>query len=869
MDLASRAMLDRAFIIKWNLTILPLIIVFVLLSVSFLALSSWIAPRDPLIGWIEESPPYLNQQYTIDLRSDVSCDWQIRGPSWISISGDVNDKNALQLTGMPRHLGNFTISITATQHGNPSLTSEIALPVNVTETDHWGYIETFNGIATGTHGNASFNNVTLYEKTNTEGVILDGLLWIMSRGVDHDSKIMVYDTPPPSSLSGWNLSFETYPPRENSAFRSGTIIGNFALRSYLLNGANVRLAGVELAYGQPGESISLYNASTGNWTTLSQEIMPAMPHNSDDSGTSPDNYIVSYEYTKGNQSRITVSHTSAGLIFSGNVSIGEANISSPKLEIGVNVNMSIARTGGWIVDDIAFRGVKSVYPVVEPQYEYIKEEQPAWVTVKDAQGTPLEHAKVAIEGRYALFNAANGKYEARLAEKPDWATGVNFTVNADGVRIRDSMKLTTMAVPDPARIEQWWNGWDWATVLGLDDASSAISAVSTYSKYNHPTTAYLIEAGGNSTEILPTQSELAIHYPHDYYSMPKLFWDDAVADAKSGHEKLKSGYTFASRWDDPSYVGAGDMYISMANPGDSASFQLMFAEYDRGTRIDGISSNPPSIAAGNASLIGCWWPQQAGVWSTSPGAAWTPYERIDLMDANRAVRTEGKDSSWFNIFYAGERHGLLRVYTHQGNLSGMVNISFLTWLDESKTNYSHENWKATDGEVASYVYGRWSTDVRFDPNSSDSKTDVFRISRQNPIATGYWRVPVTISLDISGRGLSEIKIEENGLTLKMSDNSLRDLNGKRIMDVGYDIRGGRLYISHFWNESSTLTISFSDSSPHAARISGQDGLAGNVTGANELAVTQQDPITGLIESHQQGQSDGALIAPIWLNRQLG
>ena len=58
-------------------------------------------------------------------------------------------------------------------------------------------------------------------------------------------------------------------------------------------------------------------------------------------------------------------------------------------------------------------------------------------------------------------------------------------------------------------------------------------------------------------------------------------------------------YAFASKWDDPANGGNGHTFISMANPGNRASYQLLYAEYQEGIRIDGNSGN-------NASQLGSW-----------------------------------------------------------------------------------------------------------------------------------------------------------------------------------------------------------------------------------------------------------------------
>jgi hypothetical protein len=132
--------------------------------------------------------------------------------------------------------------------------------------------------------------------------------------------------------------------------------------------------------------------------------------------------------------------------------------------------------------------------------------------------------------------------------------------------------------------------------------------------------------------------------------------------------------------------------------------------------------------------------------------------------------------------------------------------SFVKWICNPKTNMTFENWKATDGEVGSYVYGRGSVEVSYD-QSSTAGVWMYNISRRDPTASGYWRVPVTLAVDISEKDVEDVEIVTGDEVLRISDGSLRDLKGARIMEVGYDVRGTTLYVSHFWNESSVLKVS--------------------------------------------------------------
>lgn len=344
---------------------------------------------------------------------------------------------------------------------------------------------------------------------------------------------------------------------------------------------------------------------------------------------------------------------------------------------------------------------------------------------------------------------------------------------------------------------------DWASVLGRDDAYYALSGDDTYVGYSHPTTTYIISGfNGNSTSLLSRQSELAYHLPHDYLAWGRKNWSESLIDAEFALSRMESEYWFASRWDDPRYVGQGDTFISVGTPGNWASWEQMFAYYLYGARLMGSSSR--AVTGGNSSLIGSYTVLGNGAAKIPTWASWHPNAKMDMMDMLRAVSIDigqVSGSRWDIALAVAEGNGVLRVYNH-----GTVgDASFIKWLCDDKTNSTLENWKATDGEVASYVYGRWSTDVSMNGSYSGSSWR-FDVARSDPYASGYWNVPVTIAFDLAGKKLVDVQVSADGLVFSSANGTLQNLNGSRVMDVGYDIRDNMLYVSHFWNVSSALTV---------------------------------------------------------------
>ena len=702
-------------------------------------------------------------------------------------------------------------------------TAKVWLNVNADQStavgpgDAWGEVETFQGARIGTLN--YFGNVTLTQSPNTEAVVLDGYVWVMSRDTTANANVLRYT--PGIGGTSWNMSFEAYAPN------GGVYIGDdssapqrFALSACVVNGHGVPVATVELSYGTVNNTCIRIADGQGTWTVISDSIQAAETKKTSEYGFAPDRYIISFQHLDGQDCVVSVTSTASGLVGSATVPI-PSNWGSPyqlvmNFDTIVQFNSGVAKCGSWAIDNLACRGGTAPYPIIGPLYEYAAENGTMAGDGQSGYGTPLSGASVTISGVTASYNETTRLYEADLPMSADWNKRYDYVVKVNGILYKDKMALTMVSSTEHAFLPLWWNGWDWVSVFGQDDVSAFSNILSTYAGYDHPLTAYVISPSGSASDILATQSELAIHNPHKYNNYATdnaVFWNDAMRDASAGQSTMDA-YAFASRWDDPSYVGKGHTFISMANPGNLASYEKMYALYQNGVRIDGRSSERSWGTAGNFSAIGSWYTQNYGY--TDPNAAWYPYSNIDMMDACRGLSWDHYDS-WNSTFskvdHVATHHGVLRAYGHNDHGSPIVQIpEIMHWIDNAKHNYSLENWKATDGEVASYVHGRWSTGVSFSNRSTDDSW-VFDVSRKDPQAAGYWLVPVTVGVDLDGRTIKDIVVKEGSKTYRMSDGSLQDLDGKRTMDLGYDVRDGKLYVSQFWNSSATLTVTFDAEAP--------------------------------------------------------
>ncbi len=681
--------------------------------------------------------------------------------------------------------------------------------------DVWGRIETFDEVLSGTAHDIA--GLDLLPSSDTDLVFLDGSLWIMFRG-NESREIARYS--PSAPQTGWNISFEAFAPREGSAYYGvGKVPGRFSLIATIEDGDGGILAGIDLRISTVDQEGIYLNRGEGEWTKMVGDIEPALSRDTSTTGRSPDRYTIAFAYD-GQFLNITVHHDRRGtLLMVQTVPIESATPVLHIKDVAVITPLPSAsgdygNNGGWMVDNLGARPTGTPYPRTSPILETVRQQDPVWMEIRDLRGNIIPDAEVKIGNVPAPFDSSLGRYLAPISRPVDWAAPMVYELNLSYLNMRGLIKVTTTAWDAYLSTAPWWNGWDWVTVFGLDDCVGPETAITHYSDFDHPATAYVMYQAGSSDLIQDSGTEIAMHGPHDYYTWMKKNWSESVQSAEQNQWTFKEIYTYASHWDAPAMGGAGDTYLSLANPGNTATYQMMFAQFAAGTRIEGISSNQYNGAPGNSTWLGSYY--LYGPWNSDPWVGWVPLTSMDLMDMSRQWSTDNPTQSYEEVAQkfamVAERSGVLRVYGHPefplwgyeySNVTALLN-----YLVDVKSDGSPENWKATDGEVASYIYGSRTTGFRLNQSETGKGVLVYDVERKDPKAAGYWNVPVTLKLDMGGANVLEVKVVEDGKTyssLGAGQEQLRRLDGVREMDWGYDVRDG-LYVSHFWNGTSKLII---------------------------------------------------------------
>lgn len=311
-------------------------------------------------------------------------------------------------------------------------------------------------------------------------------------------------------------------------------------------------------------------------------------------------------------------------------------------------------------------------------------------------------------------------------------------------------------------VAQYWNNDSWVTILGLDDCSNVSDAIDYYNAIgvkNVPTIAYLYNYNGNVNDLLSSDSEIGLHYPHNWQSTLNESLTNSIKTANQGKEFIDK-IPFASRY---------GKIISMAEPGNTASLALLEAEWSIvGIRIDGMGSNLDN------KFIGAYW----------PNASYQPENPFDLMNLCREINLDNVNYNLYSMEnYTIANNGVLVFYAHQWfPCNNTNNINFMVQLNNTKTQ-----WKSNQGELASYIFGEKSLNIIGN-----------NVSRLNPTIEGYWNVPITVNVALHGKTVKDILLNNKSI--------LDDKIDSQIMQCGYSISNDTLHISEYWNTTTEIKV---------------------------------------------------------------
>ncbi len=376
----------------------------------------------------------------------------------------------------------------------------------------------------------------------------------------------------------------------------GKVPGRFSLIATVEDGSGGILAGIDLRVSTVDQEGIYVNQGDGAWTKMVGDIEPALSRDTATTGRAPDRYTIAFAYDgqflnmsvhQDRRGTLVMVQTVPVVSVTPILHISDVIVITPLL----SVYGDYGNNGGWMVDNLGARPIGTPYPRISPLVETVRQQDPVWLEIRDLSGNMVPDAEVRIGNFPAPFDISLGRYQASIGRPVDWAAPMVYELRLPYLSMRGIVKVTTTAWDAHLSTAPWWNGWDWVTVFGLDDCIGPETAIKHYSDFDHPTTAYVMYQAGTSDMILDSGTEIGMHSPHDYYTWMKKNWLESVQSAEQNQWTFKDGYTYASRWDDPAMGGAGDTYLSLANPGNTATYQMMFAQFAAGTRIEGIGSN--------------------------------------------------------------------------------------------------------------------------------------------------------------------------------------------------------------------------------------------------------------------------------------
>ena len=342
--------------------------------------------------------------------------------------------------------------------------------------DQYGWGISFDQIDMGTNDPTTIDNskytLTLRDANSyEESVVLDGELLLFSDG---DSNATVVSVQPKGySRDNWNFSVEAYLNRDDTTLtdfcnvtpsKFGLII-NVVWNSTIYSAVNL-LAGNSSA-GE--ERVMVFNSSSGTWINVVSDIVPTTSRRFDTSydnynwtastenayGYRPNHYILSFSYSGGTWIDVTIFHTEVGLVHQSRYQM-PSSIGEVKYELRSDIDLvsggSYDVQNAWLIPNIIMRNNSVRYPLIDPDYEFLRKGSNAWIGLREPEGSLIADGAVFLdfgEGwQSSTYNTTSGRYECPLpsTSRANWSVPVDVRVLVDSVEIFREVKITILIV---------------------------------------------------------------------------------------------------------------------------------------------------------------------------------------------------------------------------------------------------------------------------------------------------------------------------------------------------------------------------------------------------------------------------------------
>ena len=276
----------------------------------------------------------------------------------------------------------------------------------------------------------TLNDANSYE----ESVVLDGELLLFSDG-DSNARVVTVE-PKKYTDSNWNFSVEAYLNRDNSTITdfSNVTPSKFGLT---INVAwnSITYSAVNLLAGNPStgqEKVLVFNSSSGTWTQVASDIIPTTSRRFDAAydnfdwtastenayGYRPHHYIVSFSYSGGEWINVTVFHTEMGVVHHSQY-LMSSSIGEVKYELQSDIDLvsggSYDVQNAWMIQNMIMRNNSVRYPIINPDYEFVRKDSNAWIGLMEPEGSMIEDSAVYLDfgngWELSSYNSFSERYE--------------------------------------------------------------------------------------------------------------------------------------------------------------------------------------------------------------------------------------------------------------------------------------------------------------------------------------------------------------------------------------------------------------------------------------------------------------------------